>query len=309
MKKKLFLLSHLDVDIELSLHVETSAFVLKAEKISGFLIQIPSLWETKYHLWCNAKASGARIQKASGLSCRRSAARHVQGYSAYWTQNSYVETKPTLVNVLQFSRHIIYRQESMQTPSKLLPLPKREIWLALSSSFIAAWVFSFLLFYDFRKLLAFSGRTCIFFWHLKKQTNKTPSWSLFELRQSYWIKYMPRNTTSLICIEKVLTFHVTLLLLYTVAGAWYRCHYPNFTKKNNWHEVAAVWVVAPSRSRSGRMTWLYIFQTHRELFGSLAGPQRRSFFLEVLTYVIKNILYSTIKTRRLFHWAFLLGWH
>lgn len=47
-----------------------------------------------------------------------------------------------------------------------------------------------------------SGRTCIFFWHLKKQTNKTPSWSLFELRQSYWIKYMPRNTTSLICIEK-----------------------------------------------------------------------------------------------------------
>lgn len=85
MKKKLFLLSHLDVDIELSLHVETSAFVLKAEKISGFLIQIPSLWAWKQNIARDVMQRPLElgIQKASALSCRISAARHVRGYSAY----------------------------------------------------------------------------------------------------------------------------------------------------------------------------------------------------------------------------------
>jgi len=84
---------------------------------------------------------------------------------------------------------------------------------------------------------------------------------------------------------------------------------PQFYQRDSWSELAGVWLVAPSRSRSGGMTW-HLSDTHRMIW-ILCWTTEKIFLSGgfLLTSVIRSIPYSVIKSRRLCHRQSLLGWH
>lgn len=124
-----------------------------------FFIQVPSLQAWKQNIACDAmqRPPEPGIQKASRLSCK------VSKYTASFCSQACLRMpqvilpiqpkipvrKPNAPSLMYFSSHCTFktsryitsRRGSVQTSSKLLPLPKREILLALSSSFSTTWEF------------------------------------------------------------------------------------------------------------------------------------------------------------------------
>lgn len=155
----------------------------------------------------------------------------------------------------------------MQTSHKPLSLSKRDVWFVLSSSFISTWWF----FYDFRKLLAFSGRICIFWWHLQKPQKKPkqkPQVSVLVMTEILNQIHAQEYHESL-CRDKCLNF-IVQCFHFSTSHPWISWNFiqvslPQFLSDSG-SEAVAGRPVAQSGGRSDTLTWPYIFQIHADTY-------------------------------------------